>query len=186
MTEFKPGSIVVVDRDGPFPMPASPAWAPGPDRGTIPDRLPPIPQMPRELGQHVGLLLDPHPDIPPPELTEAIHAAAVAYRRALSRYLGPASPEVISAWFWPLGDAVEWFPAADEFQRRLGVLIMFSDHIPWIAWNAKTQREACTTLKRLPAVATVHELIMPCVQKLLEINGALTRIIEAKSLPPKA
>jgi len=132
--------------------------------------------MPHNLALHVAAVIDPHPDIGIPVASPAVVEAARAHRRALAKYVLPASPEVIGAWFWPIGDAVEWTPTEDEFTRRLAVLISVSNHIPWGAWNLETQRAAILTFRRLPSVAAVIDLVSKEVESLTQTYRALSSI----------
>src|SRR6201996_3549325 len=154
----------------------------GGDLAQIPAGYPALPKMPPELRSYVDALRDPHPDQPLPHMTKALKDAAFTHQRFLAPLLAQAPPELIARWLAPIAAAPAWPPTQDEYNRRLQALILWSDTVPWVAWNKQTQRELGTrVLQRLPDVGTIIECVRPCCEDLLSVSRALSVILEDKT-----
>jgi hypothetical protein len=124
----------------------------------------------------IGDHLHPHPDFTQVYSSSACQGEAVLVLKAMKTAMQPAIFETVLAWFWPIGDAVEFTPTEDEFMRRTNALWMAAHEIPNVAWTLEKQREGMRMWRRLPSVAAVIELITPQIRPLIRTVNALGHI----------
>ena len=104
----------------------------------------------------------------------------MAARRGLadiSQMLEPSSGDLLKAWLWPIADGVEYVPNEDEFFRRVEVLWLAAQDIPYVAWTVQKQREGLRAWRRMPSVAQIVELVKPSVEPLLRRAAVYREIV---------
>jgi hypothetical protein len=136
--------------------------------------MPPIADA--RLAMEINSIIKPHPDLSKAQIWSGdIRVAAAKALTELEPMMMLPSESIVTAWLWPIGDAVEYTPAEDEFFRRAHVLWMASD-LPHVAWTLAAQREGIRTWRRLPSVAAVLELVGGPVLPLIARHKALRHI----------
>jgi hypothetical protein len=131
-----------------------------------------------ELRLAIATMLTPHPDVPLRRADERVRGEATDALAAINPLLGPASVDVITAFLWPVADAVEFVPEEDVFFRRVNVLHMATQDIPHVAWTQQACMALCRSAGRyLPSVQQIIEAVEPAVRPLLQRERALKQII---------
>jgi hypothetical protein len=130
------------------------------------------------LGATVHRLLHPHPDIVFERPRQRIRDEAAAALEVILPLLIPASAEALTAFLWPVADAVEFVPEEDVFFRRVNVLHMATQDMPHVAWTQQACMALCRSAGRyLPSVQQIIEAVEPGIRPLLQRERALKQII---------
>ncbi|CAB4144547.1 hypothetical protein UFOVP469_36 [uncultured Caudovirales phage] len=117
-------------------------------------------QVSRALADAYNATLNPHPDIGPPTLYDAIaQAEARRWADEMEPLTQPVSERTLREWLAPIPAVVRNEKTPEAIAAWLAGVIMAVGHLEAGAFNAATQREALQTFKFFPSASDVYDVV---------------------------